>query len=310
MKLIPSSATESLRQQLEEAHRRLAAEMAAEIATAIEEDQAEYLAATGQVLPTTLDDMDEIIIQARVVGFTAAESEAGEYTLAAIHRQAIAAKILRDQRVEDDASSRPAMPSPTAKTAGDPKPSTGEEHSVDGLLLKARKKLATKKFSGNATRADEELRILGWTALADAIAELTGESICEKTLYRHRNKSAILKTYSPFQPRRGGKSKARRSTTAAIDLAGGAGQLVTVSRHSRLLMQEPDPAQDPRSDEQRKQDDSEAQWIEQGRPGTCSSKACRDENPTRFRNGRAWCDDCYSETFEGKTPDVIGIRPR
>jgi len=204
----------------------------------------------------------------------------------------------------------PAIQAATAKTIDKPKPSTGEEHNVDGLLLKARKKLADKKFSGNATKADEELRILGWTALADAIAELTGESICEKTLYRHRNKSAILKTYSPFQPRRGGKSKARRSTTAAIDLAGGAGQLVTVSRHSRLLMQEPDPAQDPRSDEQRRQDEAEARWIEQGRQGTCSVKTCRDENPARFRDGRPWCADCYAEKFEGLTPDVIGIRTR
>jgi hypothetical protein len=59
-----------------------------------EAEKAEYLADTGQAMPTTIDEMK---VAARLAGFTAGEAEAGDYTLAAIHRQAVATKQI-DER--------------------------------------------------------------------------------------------------------------------------------------------------------------------------------------------------------------------
>ena len=310
----PATLTpEQIQRVKQHAARQVVADMQAQINQAIAEEQADWQAAAGRPMPMNLR---QLVIEAGVAGVSRedialaqerAEKTGDRFGYDEVKEESTVEKILRAQRVDDETRTRLAV---AAATADKPKPSNGEEHNVDGLLLKARKKLAIQKFGNDLVKADAELRILGWTALADAIVELTGTPITSKRLYRHRNNSVILKTYSPFRPQRGGKSKAKRNTTTAVDIAGNAGQLVTASRHNRLLTQEPDPSQDPRSDEQRRQDEAEAQWIEQGRRGTCSSKACRDENPTRFRNGRPWCDDCYAEKFEGITPDVIGIRPR
>jgi len=196
MKLIPSSATESLRQQLDEAHRRLAAEMAAEIAKAIEEDKAEYLAATGQVLPTTLDEMDEIIIQARVAGFTAAESEAGEYTLAAIHRQAIAAKRLRDLQQTAEIYEEQNH---TGESADTPRRKSGKKKSrgrgghnkapITGWITTIAQSWH-ERDGRNPVDAVIDIKSLGDTPLADLIFEELGEPVSAKTISRWRKKQA------------------------------------------------------------------------------------------------------------------------
>ena len=137
---IPQDIQRQLRDNLRQGLADIRSQFAPLIAKAVEEDQAEYFAATAQVLPTTLDDMDKIITQARVAGFSAAEAEAGEYTLAAIHRQAVAAKILRDQRVEDEARARLAVA--TASPSPWP-PINSPERIANEISAEFRKVLAT-----------------------------------------------------------------------------------------------------------------------------------------------------------------------
>lgn len=62
-------------------------QLASEFAAVFQGMKADYLAETGRPMPTTIDEM---IVEARVAGWSAAEAEAGEYTLAAIQRQSIA----------------------------------------------------------------------------------------------------------------------------------------------------------------------------------------------------------------------------
>lgn len=208
-----------------------------------------------------------------------------------------------------------AVPAATAKTADKPKASTGAEYDVDAMLIETINKTAKRDFENNKEKADETLSRLGWQALADAIAEATARSIDERTLRRHAkpgpSQSNILKRWTPCRPKRkrGGKSAAKPDRITAVDVAGAAGQLATVSRAEQKVVQRPDLSQDRRTDRQRQQDEAEARWIAEGRRGTCSAKRC-GEAATRLGDGRPWCADCYAEKFQGKTPDVIGIRPR
>lgn len=97
---------EQLQQLKEERLRQVAAEMQAAINQAIAEEREEWLRDTGRPMPMNVDDC---VIEARIAGLTAAEAEAGDFRLDAIKRQATAEKILRDQRVEDDARARLAV---------------------------------------------------------------------------------------------------------------------------------------------------------------------------------------------------------
>lgn len=286
--------------------------MQAAIDAALREEQSEWQATTGRPMPMNLDEM---VIEARVAGFTAAEAEAGDFKFEAIKRQATAEKILRAQRLDDEARTRPAMPVATAKTTDKPKASAGAEYDVDAMLIETINKTAKRDCENNKEKADEMLSQLGWTALAEAITEATARPINERTLRRHakpgRGQSNILKRWKPRRPerKRGGKSAAKQDRSAAVDVAGAPGQLSTVSRAEQKVVQRPDLSQDRRTDRQRQHDEAEARWIVEGRRGTCSAKRC-GEVATRLGDGRPWCDDCYAEKFQGITPEVIGIRPR
>ena len=201
---IPQEIQQQLRDNLRQMAADIGAQFAPRIAKAIEEDHAEYFAATGQVLPTTLDDMNGIVTQARVAGWTAAESEAGEYTLAAIHRQAVAAKILRDQRVEDEARTRLAV---AAASPSPWPPVDSPERIANEISGEFRKVLATLREGGAIGLADCMKRL--------AIEERSGLTACR---VRH-----VLEEQSP------------RITPSLIETKTGAGGGVWLTAEGSLV---------------------------------------------------------------------------
>jgi len=103
----PAPPTPEQIQQLKQlAARQAVADMQAAINQAIAEEREEWRRVTGRPMPMNVDDC---VIEARIAGFTAAEAEAGDFRLDAIKRQAVAEKILRDQRVEDEARARTVL---------------------------------------------------------------------------------------------------------------------------------------------------------------------------------------------------------
>lgn len=207
---IPQAIRRQLRDKLRQMTVDIGAQFAPLIAKAIEEDQAEYSTATGQVLPNTLDDMDEIIIQARMAGFTAAEAEAGEYTLAAIHRQAVAAKRLRDlqhpagiheeQNQTGEVAEAPRRESGKKKSRGrgghNKKPITGWITTIAESWQ--------ERDGKNPVDTVIDIRSLGDTPLRDLIFEELGKRVSARTISRWRQKQA--ESLAPPSAKNGGGS--------------------------------------------------------------------------------------------------------
>jgi len=164
--------------------------MQAAINQAIAEEREEWLASTCRPMPMNADDC---VIEARVAGFTAAEAEAGDFRLDAIKRQATAAKILRDQRVEDEARARLAV---AAATPSPWPPVDSPERIANEISGEFRKVLATLHEGGAMGLADCMKR--------SAIEERSGLTDCRVRNVLEKQSPRIMPSLTETQPGAGG----------------------------------------------------------------------------------------------------------
>jgi len=146
---IPQDIQRQLRDNLRQAWADTVSQMSPLIAKDEAEAREDWIATTGHPMP---DTFEEIEVSARLAGWNAAEAVAGEYTLAQLYGQATAAKILRDQRVEDEARARLAASS--CSTVSEESRIANSLTTESRLVLAALDEWEADSLTNKMTRAD------------------------------------------------------------------------------------------------------------------------------------------------------------
>lgn len=174
-------------EQRRAAYAQVAKSFEAELAAAVAEMKAEWLQATGQEMPTKLDEMP---VAARMAGWSAAEAEAGDYTLAQVHRQLQAQQALDDRNrkgiaaevVKAMAAAEPVDEEPTHSTKS-------KREELDGYYIGlVRRRAEQQGQEENVVVA--EIDSISAQDFADVLFEEFSFRVCARTVKRWRKARA------------------------------------------------------------------------------------------------------------------------
>lgn len=150
---------------------------------ALQEATQEYQQETGDAPPASVE---EIMIAARLAGWTAAEATAGDYTLADVHRMAVAQKLLMERQNAQATKTGPLprRPKGTAKTSGR---GGHNKKPILAWIVQISEAVASREGI-ESTAAFQRIERLGDTALAGLIEDELGEPCTAKAIQRWRKR--------------------------------------------------------------------------------------------------------------------------